>query len=253
MFKHQDQAEGLRKIMGKNAPRIIGVLSTVQPMPTRWLHTLASHMAQPEARTLLIQHQHDKYTPGIPALQQIAMQQAPLSQATRSHPLGFDRACLFENSPVTPPLSAHTMQALDGIVRQLSSHYDTVMIEAHMQSTHELTLPLLAEQTLVIHMPHDENAITAAYSLIKRICMQYGERGFGIVISQASRLQGQHMFMRLQQVCQQFLGISLHFLGAIPQETPTVAAPASPGSQAFRQLASNLDKHAFHHAALVAA
>ena len=128
----------------------------------------------------------------------------------------------------------------------------------------------MAQHTLVIQMARNEAAIKSAYTTIKRICQQYGQLPLNVVVTDSSQEQGQQYFMRLNQVCQQFLGISLRFLGAIPvrKTIPEVEAgktaglknrhgvapsPAMQSAMAFKAVASNLEQQRVTAPSLAAA
>ena len=115
-----------------------------------------------------------------------------------------------------------------------------------------LMLPVIAEHELVIQMDRSDSAIKAAYVTIKHISQQHGNVPLSVVVTGANHDQGQQYFMRLNQVCKQFLGVALNFLGAIPaEETKPVAAAGriQPGNVkpdqtalAFKSVAHHLEK-----------
>jgi flagellar biosynthesis protein FlhG len=140
-------------------------------------------------------------------------------------------------------------------VKQLSYDYDTVMIEAQLDTQdHSLMMPLIAEHELVIQMDRSEAAIKAAYVTIKHISQQHGQIPLRVVVTGANHDQGQQYFMRLNQVCKQFLGVTLDFIGAMPAEEPTGAAQKKTGNAktevakagqtalAFKSVAHRLEK-----------
>lgn len=252
MLKYRDQAEGLRRIMAKSAPRIISLLSVAGTTTHPCLTNLAASLVSPSQRILLIQARNR--SADSPSLQAVADHQATLSMAIQRHPLGFDVTGLIENNPITPALSGNLKQALDSIVSHLADNYDTVMIEALLDTHDELLLPLMAQHALVLHLPRSERAIKAAYSAIKRICLRYGQQPVSVLVEGANPAQGQQYFMRLNQVCQQFLGVSLQFLGAIPEDDALQqsnrlgrsvldAFPKAQATLAFKAIAKRLDKH----------
>lgn len=252
MFNQRDQADGLRRIMGTPNTRMISILAADGQLGQPWLTNLAASMAGPEQRMLLIQATAQLNLP--PSLQTVVLQKTTLNQSISRHPLGFDVACLSESSPITQPLSGNLNAKLDGIVKQLAYDYDTVMIEAQLDQTLGLSLPMMSQHELVIQMGRDEEAIKSTYITIKRLCQQYGNRPFGVVVTRSSQAQGQQYFLRLSQVCKQFLGVSLNFLGAIPDDdalrkssamgrSVMDAFPKAQAAIAFKAVASSLAKH----------
>lgn len=252
MFNQRDQADGLRRIMGTPNARMISVLAADGQSAHAWLTNLAASMVGPAQRMLLIQATAQENH--SPSLQTVLLHKSTLNHSISPHPLGFDVACLSENSPITPPLSGNLNAKLDGIVKQLAYDYDTVMIEAQLDQALGLPLPMMSQHELVIQMGRDEEAIKAAYITIKQVCQQYGNRPFGVVVTRSNQAQGQQYFMRLSQVCKQFLGVSLNFLGAIPDDdalrkssamgrSVIDAFPKAQAAIAFKAVASSLAKH----------
>jgi len=252
MFNYRDQADGLRRIMAKTSARIISVIGANGQPATPWMRNLALSMLAPEQRLLLI---HANRQPAIThSLQSIVTHNTALKRAMVKHPQGYDLTCLTENDLLTSPLSQDLKAQLDGIVKQLSYDYDTVMIEAQLDTQdHSLIMPLIAEHELVIQMDRTEAAIKAAYVTIKHISRQHGQIPLGVVVTGANNDQGQQYFMRLNQVCKQFLGVTLDFIGAMPAEEavpaktsttrhkPEVAKPAQT-ALAFKSVAHRLEK-----------
>lgn len=269
MFNYHDQADGLRRIMARSSARIISVMAANGQTADNWLSHLAASMVSPGQRLLLIQANQrpmTKYT-----LQAVACRKNILSRAIVKHPQGYDLASLTETDALTSPLSGDLTNELDGIVNQLAFDYDIVMIEALLKpSDQTLLLPVMAQHTLVIQMERHDEAIKSAYTTIKRICQQHGQLPLSVVVTEASHEQGQQYFMRLNQVCQQFLGVSLGFLGAIPDSNllkkaqakpasglksrlPVELSPATQSALAFKAIARSLDQQRLATSSMAAA
>ncbi len=219
MFKQQDQAEGLRRMMSMTPPHMLSVISVDAAQDAVSLFNMAASIQKADQRLLLVQHQaFTSYTAPWPSLSAVARGESTRNLVTRTHPLGFDCVHLIENKPLSQALSSHLNPALESIVQDIAASYDTVMIETQLTDDHALPLPFMATQACVIQMGQRPESIKAAYSCIKHLCARYGERPFGILVNRATELQAQQAFMRLQQVCLQFLGINLQFVGAIPED-----------------------------------
>lgn len=251
MFNDQDQADGLRRIMAKSSARIISVITANGQSAGIWLSQLAASMSNAGQRTLLIVAKQQ--VAATHTLQAVASRKSILSRAVIKHPQGYDLAAFAENSTLSSALSADIKTALDGIVHKLAYEYDTVMIEAQLESHEQcLTLAVMAQHALVIQMERSEEAIKSAYITIKRLCQQNIKQPLSIMVTGATHAQGQQYFMRLNQVCEQFLGISLDFLGAIPGVTTVQQAssihhrnessPAAQMALAFKTITGSLEK-----------
>lgn len=241
MFNYRDQADGLRRIMAKTSARIISVIGANGQPASQWMRQLATSMLTPEQRLLLV-HAHRQ--PAMThSLQGIAVQRQAIKRGIFKHPQGYDLTCLGENDLLTSPLSHDLKTQLNGIVEQLAYDYDTVMIEAQLDSQdYSLLLPVIAAHELVIQMDRSDAAIKSAYATIKHISQQHGQIPLGVVVTDANHDQGNQYFMRLNQVCKQFLGITLEFIGAMPADT-SMAVTDNPGratAEVSKQLSSTL-------------
>ncbi|SDK30316.1 flagellar biosynthesis protein FlhG [Methylophilus rhizosphaerae] len=253
MLNYQDQADGLRRLMAKSSARIISVMTASGQPASSWLSQLAASMTSTGQRTLVIQATQQPAT--AHTLHAVALRKSLLSRAIIRHPQGYDLAALAENNTLTSTLSGDVKTALDGIVNQLAYGYDTVMIEAILDGRDQhLVLPVMAQHAVVIQMERSDEAIKSAYITIKRLCQQDAQQPLSIMVTGATHAQGQQYFMRLNQVCGQFLGISLNFLGAIPQAVTIQKAngvshrnggdtsPAAQLALAFKTIAGSLEK-----------
>lgn len=251
MFNYRDQADGLRRIMAKSTARIISVLSAQGQPVTPWVRCLAGSMLNPDQRLLLVEAQR---APTVAcSLQTVVTKRSAVEKAILRHPQGYDLACLSENNPISPALSPDITERLDGIVKQLAYQYDTVMIEAQLDPhAHQLPLPVMAAHELVIQMDRSDEAMKSAYLTIKHLSQQHGPLPMGVVITDANNDQGKQLFLRLNQVCKQFLGVSLAFIGAIPAQTQVSARPAAT-ALAFNTVAHRLEKHRIAPPAMAAA
>ena len=241
MFNYRDQADGLRRIMAKTSARIISVIGANGQPASQWVRQLAASMLTPEHRLLLV-HAH-RQAAITHSLQGIAVQRQAIKRGIFKHPQGYDLTCLGENDLLTSPLSQDLKAQLNGIVEQLAYDYDTVMIEAQLDSQdYSLLLPVIAEHELIIQMDRSDDAIKSAYATIKHISQRHGQIPLGVVVTDANQDQGKQYFMRLNQVCKQFLGLSLDFIGAMPAQTGTVNANTSTqqATEVSKQLSSTL-------------
>jgi flagellar biosynthesis protein FlhG len=264
MFNHNDQADGLRRIMASSSARVISVMSANGQPATAWLNNLAASMVNPEKRTLLIQAIQKPATKY--SLHSVALRKSVLSRSIVKHPQGYDLASLAENSTLTSSLSDDVKAQLDGIVNQLAFNYDTVMMEAQLDPRdNTFILPSMAQHELVIQMERNEEAIKSAYVMIKRISQQYGQLPLNVMVTGSTQEQGQQYFMRLNQVCEQFLGVALSFLGAIPEmivsskttgdknKNGLDTSPAAQSALAFKAIAKSLEKQRLATPSLAAA
>ena len=262
-----DQAAGLRRLMAQTSGRIINLISvdTVNTSTTLWAEHLAATLQTVNCRVLLIQAStnHPTFTPPIftlgeqPSLLEVSQKQASLSQAIRPR-YGFDMVGLTQKGQLTHALSSNLKQQLEAIVVQLAQEYDLILVNTRLAEMECLPLEMLHAHEMVIEMTQHEQAIQATYACIKRICSQYGNRPIGIVMTKSQENRAKLMFNSLSQVTQQFVGVPLTLLGAIPNDEAIKKAqhlgrsvidafPRAPTTSALKRLAESLNQFSVSH------
>ena len=133
------------------------------------------------------------------------------------------------------------------------SNYDNLIMDlgAGINST-VLTLAGMADVQCVV-ISSEPTSLTDGYALIKVLSQKYNLNNFMIIVNMIStRKQGEDAFNRLQTACENFLGIKLHLLGivlndsnvsqAVIRQTPlSKFAPDSLSYQEIRSMAQKLD------------
>lgn len=267
-----DQAAGLRRLMAQTSGRIINLISvdTVNTSTTLWAEHLAATLQTVNCRVLLIQASTNHptltspmTTPPIftlgeqPSLLEVAQKQASLTQAIRPR-YGFDMVGLTQKGQLTHALSSNLKQQLEAIVVQLAQEYDLILVNTRLAEMECLPLEMLHAHEMVIEMTQHEQAIQATYACIKRLCSQYGNRPIGIVMTQSQENRAKLMFNSLSQVTQQFVGVPLTLLGAIPDDEAIKKAqhlgrsvidafPRAPTTSALKRLAESLTQFSVSH------
>lgn len=256
----KDQAAGLRRLMGTAIGRTISLISvdSVNQGTTLWAEHLAATLQSQNCRVLLVQassdnhHKKSEFPHESPSLVEVAQKKVSLNQAIMTR-YGFDLVYLTQKGQLTHALSSNLKQRLEAIVTQLVEDYDLILVNTHVAEMQFLPLKLLYTHEMVIQMTQHEQAIQAAYACIKRICLEYGTRPIGIVMTQAQENRAKLMFNSLSHVAQQFIGTPLTLLGAIPEDeaikkaqhlgrSVTDAFPRAPTSAALKQLAQSLSQ-----------
>lgn len=117
-----------------------------------------------------------------------------------------------------------------------------------MQNVH-LTL---ASQEIILVICDEPAAIMDSYAILKLFSQKYGRTKFGIIVNKAKDLKNSYStFIRFQDVCEQFMNVSLHYLGFVPADDyvllasrehkpVTQAYPFSPASRAYDELAKSV-------------
>ncbi len=143
-----------------------------------------------------------------------------------------------------------------GMLRQLESEYDLMLIDTGAGiGPNVLSFLLAADEILVVTTP-EPTAITDAYAVIKSVCRQREGVPVNLLVNMArDRDEARRVHERVAAVCRRFLGVSLADAGyvlsdprvpaAVRRRIPFVLdAPDAPASLCIRQLAHKLDRHA---------
>jgi len=76
-----------------------------------------------------------------------------------------------------------------------------------------------ASQDILVVICNDPASLMDSYAVIKILHQKYGRNRFGVIVNKARTLQeGCDVFAKFQQAIGQFITISMHYLGHIPQD-----------------------------------
>lgn len=134
----------------------------------------------------------------------------------------------------------------------LSANIDVMVTDLasgiSMQNVH-LTL---ASQEIILVVCDEPAAMMDSYAILKLFSQKYARTKFGIIVNKAKDLKNSYStFVRFQDVCEQFMNVSLHYLGFVPSDDyvlmasrehkPVIQAyPFSPASRAYDDLAKSV-------------
>jgi flagellar biosynthesis protein FlhG len=256
---HNDQAEGLRRIMTGPQPRIVSILSaTATGDKPRTLSNLAVSLRRHGSDVLVVNAAtdsrdalHQYGISGIPTLMAVAQKKHVLEEAILLSEQGFSVANLMSNQQLRTSLDTKPNSELNSLFESLASHYEVVLVDAELTENHTLPLEVLNQGEILIQLTSKPESIKQAYRLIKQICHQLGRGSFGILLSGANEKQAQDVFRNLSQVARRYLSIQLEFFGAIPADehlnraallgrAVVEAFPMATASTAFKQMAERL-------------
>lgn len=135
---------------------------------------------------------------------------------------------------------------------QLQCGVDVVLVDME-EATDPDALPLgLAASEIMVVLPPGSTAITQAYTLVKRLAHNFGKRQFRLLLNRVeSPEQAQAVAHNFAHTAEQYLGVSVDYLGYIPVDerlsranrlrTSVVDAfPVAQSTSQFRKLADGL-------------
>jgi len=137
-------------------------------------------------------------------------------------------------------------------LEEVQEDFDLVLIDTEAGISENVTYFNIAAQEIMIVTTPDLTSITDAYSLIKLLAIHYREKEFNLLVNMVnSEKEGLEVYRKLSKVSNNYLDISINYLGSIPQDkrmretlrkqSPIVSLyPNSKSSQAFSTLTQDL-------------
>ncbi len=256
---HEDQAEGLRRLMAAPKPRVMSVISaSANQQPSRLMTNLASSISATGNEVLLIaaaghSEELNQAVRKLPALQDVANGKTLLMNAIKHSQQGFAYAKFRHEDQSETILDPYENQLLGFLFEELTHQFDIVLVDTFIDEQGLLPLPILNESEILIQLSRQPESIKHAYGLIKHICSQIGTRSFSIVVDDATEEQAAPIYNNIAEVAWRFMKIQLNFFGAIPNDEHLTRAaylgrsvvdafPFANASTAFQKIAQRLHK-----------
>jgi flagellar biosynthesis protein FlhG len=255
-----DQAAGLRRLLGQSGFQVITVMSGQQGAgKTAATANLAVALARSGRDVLIIdQDQHGRGASSALGLTpRYDMADVLAGRCT------LDALILTgpDNVQVLPigggfnrlgRLSERDQEWLAQSFNRLQCGVDVVLVDME-EATDPDALPLgLAASEIMVVLPPGSTAITQAYTLVKRLAQNFGKRQFRLLLNRMeSPDQAQAVARNFARTAEQYLGVSVDYLGYIPLDerlnranrlhTSVVDAfPVAQSTSQFRKLADGL-------------
>lgn len=255
-----DQAEGLRRLLGGNALRIITVASAT---PGAGKTTAVINLAVALARTgrdVLILDESPRYC-NVTGMLGIAARYDLLHVINRQRTLAQVLVAGAQNVSVLP--AARGVARLAGLDRDdqdrliecfsgLPKSIDVVLVDAASGGGSKALPASLAAQDVVLVLSGTSSSITDNYALIKTLSSQYARRHFRILVNKVrSERRARAIFLNMAQAARRYLAVSLDDIGCIPPDerieraaalcTSVVEAfPDAPSATGFRRMAREM-------------
>lgn len=136
---------------------------------------------------------------------------------------------------------------------ELSGKLDVLIVDTAAGIADSVVSFCRAAQEVVIVVTDEPASITDAYALIKVLSRDYNLTRFRLLANQSRSPQhGKMLYEKLAKVCEQFLDVSLDYLGTVPfdhdlreavqrQNPVTIYKPNSESAKAFKSVAQKVD------------
>lgn len=255
-----DQAAGLRRLLGQTGFQVITVMSGQQGAgKTAATANLAVALARSGRDVLIV----DQAAHGEGAAAALGL--------TPRHDVSdvIEGRCTLESLILDGPDNVKVLPIGGGFTRlgrlserdqaelaqsfnQLQCGVDVVLVDME-EATDPDALPLgLAASEIMVVLPPGNQAITEAYTLVKRLALNFGKRQFRLLLNRmGSAEQAQALARNFAHTAERYLGVSIDYLGYIAVDerlsraghlrTSVVDAfPVAVSTSQFRKLAEGL-------------
>ncbi|MDG6777651.1 MinD/ParA family protein [Thiomicrorhabdus sp. zzn3] len=136
---------------------------------------------------------------------------------------------------------------------ELSDELDVLIVDTAAGIADSVVSFCRAAQEVIVVVTDEPASITDAYALIKVLSRDYQVTRFRLLANMSrSEKHGRQLYEKLAKVSEQFLNVSLDYLGSVPfdndlreavqkQVPVTVGKPHSSAAQAFKEMAYEID------------
>lgn len=253
-----DQAEGLRRILGAQQPRRLGVLSAVSPAhKNAVLLNLAAALVNAGSTVQLLDASQTSTgiaTHAFPVLGScllsVAQQDLNHELALREQAPGV-RLAQLSRLPLKDALQADEIDMLSLLLRTLKPDSNYWLIDIELEQDDPFVLPEIAQSELIVLTSTAASSIKRAYSQIKALQARLGKRPCHLLVVGATTQQAELVQQNMAQAASRYLEIALTSLGSIPADEQLLQAesmgralvssqPQAEASVAFRRIATQL-------------
>lgn len=244
-----DQAEGLRKLLGRDFVRILTLTSSREGVgKTTAVLNLAVALSKAGKNVLVLD---ENPAGGLAAMLGIESMHDLADVANHGVPL--------EEAMIPGPDGVAILQAgrrigeygelAGGMSNRL---VDVVLVDSAAAGESRLMTPEFAAQEVVVVLSSEGRAITDAYALIKAMHKDYGKRHFRILVNKVKdETEARAVFDNMSEVARRFLALSLDFMGYVPFDESLRQAsrlkgavvdafPLAASSSSFRKIADSV-------------
>ncbi|MES2116237.1 MAG: antiactivator of flagellar biosynthesis FleN protein, partial [Pseudomonadota bacterium] len=177
----------------------------------------------------------------------VARQECGINQVINQVPQGFGVVSLKQvrrPGPCGPDELRRLAKTFDVLVKQSG----IVIVDGALGADDSFPIPIMANAEIVVQVGTSATSITAAYTLIKRLSLQFGRRPFGILVTGASESEAKVVYDNMASAASRYLAVQLSSMGSVPADeylqraarlgrAVVDAFPLAGASVAFRRLA----------------
>lgn len=251
-----DQASGLRRQAAYDYPPSFAFFGAEKSGQSTVSGELAAALTLQRQRPLLIDHcpgQMMARRLGLPSagtLASVAVSLGDLNELMVSNRFGLTLINLAASVDDRTRLSPRIWRRLINEFSSVEQNSGLMLLDTPPLA--EDAGPCCIADNLVLVISPSSDSLTGGYAQLKRLAQDYARRRFNVLVNRASGFdEAQSVFNRLQRVADDYLSISLRWVGFVPDDNtvrksqtlrrPVVEAfPDSEAAQAYLQLAQVL-------------
>lgn len=255
-----DQAEGLRRLLSRDALRIITVVSATAGVgKTSAVINLAVALARAGREVLILDESPRRNNVsdslGINArfdLLDVINSKKSLEQVLVPGPEGISVLPAAHGVRRLAGLDKDDQHRLIGCFNRLANPVGVVLVDtATENSSMALPASIVAHDVMVV-LSRSTSSITDNYALIKTMSMQYAKKHFRILVNKVrTEKEARAIFSNIAEASQRYLSVSLDYAGFIPPDdrleratalcVPVVDTfPAASSAAGFRRMADEM-------------
>jgi len=221
-----DQAAGLRRLFGAPVAQVIAFVSArVSSGRTKVVVKTAAALAKGGQHVVLIDENTDQNNvhacfgmlPRLDLADLVQRADAAEKLAQQAGP----RVSLIAAQRLANDLRHVDQEAaerLDSGLRKIQQGVSFVMIDCLTRTDGGLSPLSLAARHIAVVVAARTDAITDAYSLIKRLARERGREGFHIVVTRARNdIEAAAIYQNMRRTALDHLGVRLEYLGSSPE------------------------------------
>lgn len=258
---HTDQAEGLRRMLAGQRPRVFTFLSALpDEEKNAVLANLGASLVRSGSDVLLLDARtaggvaEQLDAPRRASLLDVARQEGKTTELVQAMPQGFGVARLVHATAQSrAKLQAAAREdllkhRLEQAFVALAKEHDIVLVDGELSQDDELALPAMAGGEIVVQVSNKAESIKAAYAMIKRLTSSQGRRPVSVLVSGVGEREAKIVYDNIAQAARRYLATEVGFLGSVPADehvsraarlgrSVVEAFPLAGASLAFRKLA----------------
>ncbi len=221
----RDQADGLRRLHATSMPSLCTVLSaSPRKDKAALMQRLASRMVSRGRQVLVIDAQfsepsqppHDNRATGRATLCEVAFEQTtleqamqPLAEGVSRIALGLDRSQPF----VTDSLADESQQLrMVQLLRDLAGERFRLLVDAELDASGQLPLPVLGEGELVLQVDAQPQSIPQAYAIMRALKSQCVPGMLSLLVTGASSAHARQVQANLFHAASRYLALPVRTL-----------------------------------------